>query len=151
MRIRIEGRDLPGRVCDAGGDFPGYRGIHVGVQRRDRPTEWLDLQPADATTVTWDLDCTAATVTDGRLDARGPYLQGGPGRRFIYLSWGELDDAGAFTMFRRAKLWLDGVDPDTARAAVDAGRLTARLGLTDSRGQPRCASVRPPHINWSAG
>jgi Family of unknown function (DUF5990) len=150
VRIRIEGYDLPGRDCDAGGDFPGYRNIHVGVQRRDRPTEWLDLQPGDAPAVAWDLDCREATVTGGALDARGPYLQGGPGRRFIYLSWGEVNESGGFTMFRRAKLWLDGVGADTAQAAVATGRLTARLGLTDTKGHPLCAAVRPPKVTWSA-
>jgi hypothetical protein len=150
VRIRIEGHDLPGRDCGAGGDFPGYRNIHVGVQRRDRPDEWLNLQPGDARTVTWDLDCPVAAVTDGALDIRGPYVQGGPGRRFIYLSWGEVDDAGSFAMFRRAKLWLDGVDPATAQTAVVTGKLTARLGLTDAKGHPLCATVRPPKVTWSA-
>ena len=100
--------------------------------------------------MTWDLDCTAAAVTDGLLDVRGPYIQGGPGRRFVYLAWGELDDAGTFTMFRRAKLWLDGVDAATAHDAVAGGRLTARLGLTDAAGRPLCATVRPPAIAWYA-
>lgn len=36
MRIRIEATDLPGRTCAAGSGFPGYTGIHVAVQRRDR-------------------------------------------------------------------------------------------------------------------
>ncbi len=148
MRVRIEGYDLPGRDCGAAGDFPGYRNIHVGVQRRDRPTEWLDLQPADASAVAWDLDCRDATVTGGALDLRGSHIQGGPGRRFIYLSWGEVDRAGTFTMFRRAKLWLDGVEPDTAQAALAAGRLTARLALTDTKGHPLCAAVRPPKVTW---
>jgi hypothetical protein len=150
VRIRIEGHDLPGRDCGAGDNFPGYRDIHVGVQRRDRPDEWLDLQPGDAPSVAWSLECTAATMLGDVLDARGPYLQGGPGRRFIYLSWGELGGGGAFTMFRRAKLWLDGVDPDTARRALATGKLTARLGLTDPKGHPLCATVRPPVVAWSA-
>jgi hypothetical protein len=150
VRIRIEGHSLPGRECGPGGDFPGYRNIHVGVQRRDRPDVWLDLQPGDARSVAWSLECTAATVAGGTLDARGPHIQGGPGRRFIYLSWGELDGDGTFTMFRRAKLRLDGVDAETAERAVATGRLTARLGLTDPKGHPLCATVRPPAVVWSA-
>ncbi|MFE9658275.1 DUF5990 family protein [Micromonospora sp. NPDC006431] len=150
MRIRIEGHDLPGRDCGGSDDFPGYRNIHVGVQRRERPTQWLDLQPGDAAAVRWDLDCTAATVTKGGLDVRGPYIQGGPGRRFIYLSWGEVDRTGTFTMFRRAKLWIDGVENSTAHAAISGGRLIARLGLTDAKGHPLCAAVRPPKVTWSA-
>ncbi len=54
-------------------------------------------------------------------------------------------------MFRRAKLMLDGVPPDVLRGAVASGVLVGRLGLTDEMGNPRCASVRPPLMAWSAG
>ncbi len=150
MRIRIKGHDLPGRDCGGSGDFPATANIHVGVQGRNRPNQWLDLQPGDALAVMWNLDCDAATVADGMLDVRGSHIQGGPGRRFIYLAWGEMDGSGTFRMFRRAKLWLDGVDAATAEAAIAAGTLTAQLGLTDAKGHPLCAAVRPPKVTWSA-
>src|SRR5918998_1360756 len=35
--------------------------------------------------------------------------------------------------------------------AVDQGLLVGRLGLTDHNGNPLCAAVRPPLIEWSAG
>ncbi|WP_420706631.1 DUF5990 family protein [Streptomyces sp. BoleA5] len=44
-----------------------------------------------------------------------------------------------------------GVDPGTLRAAVRSGTLLGRLGLTDVRGGPLCAAVRPPLVTWSAG
>lgn len=72
------------------------------------------------------------------------------GGRFVYLSWGTVDANGVFTMFRRAKLWLDGVAADILDEAVRGGLLVGRLGLTDDRGEPLCASVRPPLIAWSA-
>lgn len=87
MRIRIVGTQLPGRECGPGGDFPGYSNIHVAVQRRNRRDELLDPHPGD------------------------PYIQGPRGGRFIYLSWGTVDDAGRFTLFRRAKLMLEDVPP----------------------------------------
>jgi hypothetical protein len=150
MDIRIEGRDLPGRDCAAAPNFPGYRNIHVGVQRKDRPDELLEPHPGDAAAVTWTLD---ATLTDGPtgIDLRGRYIQGRPGARFVYLSWGAVDERGVFTMFRRAKLMFDAVDPEVLRAAGRSGRLVARLRLRDGRGQPLCAAVRPPDVQWSAG
>ncbi len=81
---------------------------------------------------------------------RGPQIHGSPRRRFIYLSWGDLDAAGSFTMFRRAKLWLDAVSDEVMTAAIDSETLVGRLGLTDSKGWPLCASVRPPQIEWCA-
>jgi hypothetical protein len=59
MRIRIEGRDLPGRSCAASDDFPGYHNVHVGVQPRNHRDELLDLQPGDAPCAVWTFDATA--------------------------------------------------------------------------------------------
>jgi hypothetical protein len=84
-------------------------------------------------------------------DIRGSQIHGTPLRRFIYLTWGVVDDSGAFTMFRRAKLWLDAVDLTLMTKAIDCGLLIGALGLKDAEGWPLCASVRPPHIHWSTG
>ncbi|MFG2982260.1 DUF5990 family protein [Streptomyces sp. NPDC048258] len=156
MQIRIEAFDLPGRTCAAGPGFPGYAGVHVAVPPRSPRGELLGLRPGDASAASWTLECTATPTPTG-FDFRGPHIQGRPGGRFIYLSWGTVDAAGAgagagtFSMFRRAKLMLDAVDPATADSAVRSGLLLARLGLTDAKGQPLCAAVRPPRVAWSAG
>ncbi|MBN6052168.1 hypothetical protein JYK22_09510 [Nonomuraea sp. RK-328] len=149
MLIRIEASDLPGRDCGQAPGFPGYRNIHVGVQRRERREELLGLCPADAPSAVWELEVTA-TRSEAGWDFRGPFVQGRPGGRFVYLAWGTVGDAGVFSMFRRAKLWLDGASAEVLDAAVSTGLLVARLGLTDSRSQPLCASVRPPLVEWSA-
>uniref|UniRef100_A0AAU2K1S4 DUF5990 family protein n=1 Tax=Streptomyces sp. NBC_00049 TaxID=2903617 RepID=A0AAU2K1S4_9ACTN len=155
MRIRIEAVDLPGATCPpaapADGSTPSYGNVHVAVQRRDRPGELLDPQPGDAATATWTLECTAAAPAAPAAgpDVKGPYVQGRPGGRFVYLSWGEVDGSGAFTMFRRAKLMLDAVPVDVLETAARGGVLVGRLGLTDARGEPLCARVVPPRISWT--
>jgi hypothetical protein len=78
VRIRIEGRDLPGRT------FGEHENVHVAVPRRNRPKELLDMQPGDAGSVSWSFD---GEWKNGEIV--GPYEQGGPGGRFIYLSWGD--------------------------------------------------------------
>ena len=150
MQIRIEGTDLPGSSCGPSPDVPrGYRNIHVGVQRRNRREELLSLVPADAATASWTLDC--AVDIDGEApDVTGPYIQGRPSERFIYLSWVTVDDANNATLFRRAKLWLDdGVPREILTRAARHGQLVGRLRLTDVKGNPLCAAVRPPLIEWS--
>ena len=145
MDIRIVGVELPGRTC--ADPRPGgleYENVHVGVQRRK---DVVDLVPGDAPDAEWNL--TVDTVTkDGALDQRGPFVHGKRGDRFLYLSWGTVDDADHFEMFRRAKLMFGDIPPEFV--APDAA-LTATVTLTDGRGGPLCARVRPPAIAWRAG
>jgi Family of unknown function (DUF5990) len=150
MQIRIEGRDLPGRECRPSPDAPGgYHNVHLGLQRRNQRDALLGLLPGDAASATWTLDCVAVPTPTG-VDLKGPYIQGPPGGRFIYLSWGTVDDDDTFTLFRRAKLLLDAIPPAALDNAIREGLLVGRLSLTDGKGHPVCAAVRPPRIEWSA-
>ncbi|MFS8198011.1 DUF5990 family protein [Streptomyces sp. CWNU-52B] len=152
MRIRVEAVDLPGLTHPAptgGGRAPAPGRLHVAVQRRDRPGELLEPHSGDARSATWTLECTA-TVTPAGTEVKGPYVQDRLGRRFVYLSWGTVDEAGLFTMFRRAKLMLDMVPAEVLAQAAREGLLVARLGLTDAQGGPLCARVEPPHVTWTA-
>jgi hypothetical protein len=45
---------------------------------------------------------------------------------------------------------LDGIPPEVLDAAIQGGHLLGRLRLTDQRGNPLCAAVRPPLITWTA-
>jgi hypothetical protein len=149
MRIRIEGVDLPG--AGPGPDLAGgLRNVHVAVQRRGKRDELLGLVRGNAPSVTWTMDCVVTPAPDGRADVKGPYIQGPSGGRFIYLNWGDVSGQGEFLLLRRAKLCLDAVPADVLADAMQAGVLVGRLGLTDSKGGPLCASVRPPLIQWSA-
>jgi hypothetical protein len=146
VRIRIVGTDLPGRDCPPGHNFPGYSNVHVGMQTKRRPPELLDLQPGDADEVNWTIDCEV-----NGSDIRGPYIQGRPGERFIYLNWGSVDGDGQMEMFRRAKLMLADVPQAVLGKAATKGVLVGRLRLSDAKGEPLCAAVRPPAIEWSVG
>jgi hypothetical protein len=150
VTLVIEGFDLPGRACPGGPDFPGYGNVHVGVQRKDKPGELLDVQPGDAPAVSWRLPCEAIEE-DGVLTLRGRYIQNRLGGRFVYLSWVDVDADGVPRMFRRAKLLLSRVTPEVMAAAVDGGVLVARVRMTDQKGNPACAGMQGPNLVWSAG
>lgn len=142
LRIRIEGVSLPGRT------FCEHGHVHVAVQCR---SDAADPVPGDAAEAVFEFDVDVLAGDDGGWDFRGPYVHGKRGERFLYLTWGDLPPGGAFAMFRRAKLHLSCLDPELVAAAAEpAHRLVARLSLTDARGGPRCASLRPPAITWSA-
>jgi Family of unknown function (DUF5990) len=148
--IRIEGTDLPGRTCGPGPDDPdGHHNIHVAVQGRKGQQDLLGLVPADAVSATWQLDCDILSPPPA-TDIRGPQVHGSPQKRFIYITWGVVDQPEGFRMFRRAKLWLDAVPADVMAAASERGVLIGRLGLSDEQGWPLCAAVRPPRIQWTA-
>src|ERR1700722_11953743 len=145
--IRFEAHALPGRFCGPSPERPeGHDGIEVGVQRKNKPGELMGQVSADAESVTWELDATR--VTSDIADFRGPYISGPPGGRFIYLSWGVVEEPGSFEMFRRAKIMFDGIPAEGMAAAQTSGVLVGQLGLTDPKGNPTCAAVRPPLIEW---
>lgn len=150
MLIRLQGSQLPGRECGPGPGYPdGHHNIHVAVQGRKGQHDLVGLAPGDAKTVAFELHCDVVTPPP-HPDLRGPQIHGAPGKRFVYITWGVVDAAGAFTMFRRAKLMLDAVPDNVMTTAIERGVLVGRLGLSDDHGRPLCAAVRPPRIQWSA-
>ena len=146
MRIRIRGRNLPGRTFVSDGEV--LHNVHVGVQERKDP---VGLVPGDAPSAAWDVEVGLKVDAHGDLDFRGPAVQGRPGERFLYLTWGDVGTDGSFAMFRRAKLMLGAIDPVVVRDAEDSGRpLLADIDLSDECGGPRCAQVHPPALTWRA-
>ena len=97
----------------------------------------------DAETTSWAIPIEVV-AREGELDFRGAAVQGRPGARFVYLTWGDVDEVGSFTMFRRAKLMLADLEPfvtgDTGQTIV------ATVDLTDECGGPRCARLRAPAL-----
>ena len=140
LPMRIVGRKLPGL------HFGDHDAVHVGIQRR---TQVVDLMPGDANLDVFSFTIDA-TVADGAApDFRGPFVHGRRGERFLYLCWGQVAAGGDFEMFRRAKLHLSVLGADEVANALATGAvLEATLDLTDARGGPLCASVRPPKIAW---
>jgi hypothetical protein len=139
VRVRILGVQPPGTTCGP------YSGVRVGLQVGKDAVGVVDADRDAA----WE-----AAITVGRdergLCWRGPALHGPRDERFFYLVWlGRLDGAPE-AMFRRAKLQLDGIPEAVLAEALPTGALVATVPLTDGRGMPRCASVRPPLLTWAA-
>ena len=147
LLVDIEGTDLPGRRCHPNSQGEGYENIHVYLGRRNAPR---DLVPGDAPSAAWHLDVSIRPDGAGGFDFGGPLVHGKRGERFLALWWGTVASDGTFTLFRGAKLRFADIEQVTLQEAMQPGkRLVGRLGLTDAKGNPRCASVRPPVIQWS--
>jgi hypothetical protein len=124
-----------------------YENIHVGLGRGD---SLIDLVPGDAPSARWQIEVRTRVRDEGDIDFGGPLIKGKRGERFLYLSWGTVADDGTFTLFRAAKLHLSAIESSVLQAAMlPEQRLVGSLGLTDRKGHPLCASVRPPAIIWS--
>lgn len=140
ITIVVRSWRLPGRT------FAAYGDVEVGVQVGK---ETRDPRPGDADSVEWRVEAKVARDAAGHPVLRGPAIHGKGDERFLYLVWQARGPKGP-EMFRRAKLQLDAVPPAMIEAALRAtGEIIAELELTDAKGGPRCASVRPPAIRWS--
>ena len=147
LEVQIRGSDLPGRRCGPSPDGRMYDDIHVGLARRG---DTVELRPGDAPSVCWTFQVTIKRQHDGQLDFTGPYVHGARGQRSLGFRWGTLAADDTFDVFRAGKLRFADIDPTLLERAVSTGsRLVADLGLTDPRGDPVCASVRPPAVSWS--
>lgn len=142
LPVEIRGADLPGRRCGPNRDGEMYENVHVAMGRGDA---MIGLMPGDAPSARWQIEVTVRVGDEGDLDFGGSLVKGTRGARFLYLSWGTVDPGGTFTLFRAAKLWLSDIPPSVLQEALGPDRrLVGSLGLTDCKGHPRCASVRPP-------
>jgi hypothetical protein len=147
VHVVIDGRDLPGRRCGPDPDGIWYDNVHVGLARGQ---ETVDLEPGDSDHAKWSFDIDLRETDTGAFDFGGPFVLGPRGERHLGLRWlRELDDGG-WDVFRGAKFRLFEMPDELFEAAARPGRrLVARLGLTDEDGWPRCATVRPPIIEWT--
>jgi hypothetical protein len=158
MIVVIEGSDLPGLRRRPDPNGRGHENVHVGLCKQGwrelpvvegRPWGVTDLVAGNARAARWQFEVVVRKGVGG-IDFAGPFVRGKRGDRHTGLAWGELPGDDTFRLFRGAKLRLDAIDPDVIRDAATPGRcLVGRLALTDAKGNPRCASVRPPDIVWS--
>ena len=148
LQVDIEGTNLPGRRCRPNCQGDGYENIHVYLGRRNEPK---DLVAGDASAATWHIEVAVKPDGAGGFDFGGPLVLGKRGERYLALWWGTVTDGGTFTLFRGAKMRFGDIERATMHEALQPGkRLVGRLGLTDAKGNPRCASVDPPDIQWLA-
>ncbi|MGE5290201.1 MAG: DUF5990 family protein [Micromonosporaceae bacterium] len=161
MTVVIEGFDPPGLTCKPEPDGSGHQNVHVALYSRakDRPAlvivpsgPWLATEPVpgDSPSARWEFPVTVRRGTEG-FDFGGPFVRGDRTDRHIGLAWGDVPRDGTLRLFRGAKLRFADIDPGLIEEAMRPGRrLFARVRLTDAKGNPVCARVRPPGVVWSA-
>ena len=160
LMVVIEGFDLPGRSFRPEPGGPGYDHVHVALSSHskdrpglivpDRPGQAAEPVSGDARSARWEVAVVIRRGEDG-IDFGGPFVRGDRTDRSIGLAWGDVPGDGTFRLFRGIKLRLADIDPGLIEDAMrPGGRLVARVRLTDAKGNPICARLRPPYITWSA-
>src|SRR5215472_2424925 len=165
MTVVIEGTELPGRSCRPEPDGTVHRNIHVALATTAKGIAegqpWLTVPlkpglaaepfPGDAKETRWQVTVTVRGSADDGYDFTGPSVGGDRTDRNLGLVWGDVPGDGTLQLFRGAKLRLVDVPSDLIAHAMRPGHaLIARVRLTDDRGNPVCARLRPSHLTWSA-
>ena len=88
------------------------------------------------------------SLADGRPRLLGPYVQGPPLQRFVYIRIGTYAGDAASPWGRRAKVPLTGIDWPLIEALEPGQRLEARYAGRGPKGDPSCASVRLLPPGW---
>ena len=143
LTIHLKCEHLPGAsFCDP---FGRPMQVSLAIQKGKEPEATV---LANMKEVTFVAEVRVKDQPEGSLDFAGPYIHGKLGERFIYLTWGDTTH-GRFEMFRRAKIQLNQVPDAKVRKHLKSGRpIVAELRLTDAKGGPLCATVKPPYIRW---
>ena len=140
-------------------DFPcaalsPYAHLRLGIQERDEVRQDVACTPcpADGTRFRFSLEAVVDSASGSPPWAgstlRGGYAHGPRDARFIYLCWGVWGEGG-WQHYRRAKVPLSGLAPAAIERAMSAGRpIRARIRMSDARGEPVAATLKPEQVLW---
>jgi hypothetical protein len=129
-----------------GARFMDRSAVRLGIQKN---REVVDDIPGDSNSVVFIASLRVVRLKEGGNDFRGPYVFGNRGDRFLYLCWGERKN-GKWEGFRRAKIKLAYAPTEVWEQAINAGcTVVGQLELTDAKGGPKCASLKPGEVMWS--
>lgn len=125
--------------------FEGRESIFLGIQHKK---DILEETPATVEEKVFKVQIKLSTGKNGQPNFTGPYVFGKTGDKFLYLVWFIKTGMGN-EGFRRAKIKLQDLSWEQIRKAIaQQGPIRARITLTDAKGGPICASVKPPFIEW---
>lgn len=120
--------------------------VRLGIQKAK---EVIEDMPAQGEELLFSVVVRVKPLApEGAVDFSGPFVQGRAGERFLYLCWGERQGQ-QWESFRRAKVLFRLLAPSLLTAALaNAKPIHAIIDMTNSRGNPICATVPEASIQW---
>jgi Family of unknown function (DUF5990) len=120
-------------------------GVRFAVQRGK--ADLLEPRSVSAEAIVFEF---AIRVRDDRPDGRpnflGPFSQGPPSARFVYVNSGMVGEPRSWT--RRAKVPLAGITAAMIANATDGSVIEAKIAGTARDGGPACATVPLLEEGW---
>ena len=111
-----------------------------------------DLTPPTKTTknaITFEFPVRVGERPDGQPNFLGPYTQGPPTGRFVYINSGTYAGQTGTQWARRAKVPLGGISQKLIdRAVRDSVPLEIEIAGTGGDGGPSCGTIRFPESAW---
>lgn len=125
-------------------------GVAIALQRGSGNNFGL-IGPVGATAavLVFELDIIVdGNTAEGGPRLLGPFVQGPPSARFVYLNIGTMAGQIDSPWQRRAKVPLGGITRRAIDALAPGQRLTAHIASRDRHGAPACATVPVPAPGW---
>ena len=140
IAIEIICTSLPGIQWDDRGP------VSLGIQKGD---DLLEPSPANLERIVFRPDFRVRRHADGSANFLGPFAHGPRSERFIYLVWAIMNGSTPVAGLGRVKIHLNHIKwADVESAASRKKPLKATLELTNAKGKPVFASVRPDAAKW---
>ncbi len=140
VKIQIFCQNLPGS------QFEERTSVRLGIQKG---TVVIEDVAGDRQSASFIVPLTVSTNSKtGKPNFLGPFAQGTPDERFIYLCWGERHN-GTWDGFRRAKIHLSHLSYEAIDKAMESGQaIKVVVNMTNDKGGPLCASIKGDKIKW---
>jgi hypothetical protein len=138
--IEIVCTNLPGE------EWGGHNPLHLGIQKDD---QIIETASAGSKRVVFRPVLRARSNIDGSANFIGAFAHGSRTERFIYLVWAIVHGKLPVRMVGRIKLHLNHIKwASVKNAAGKKQPIRVTLALTDTKGKPVMASVRPNAAKW---
>lgn len=127
-------------------------GLDFALQRgqADKATLQAPVRSSSAS-LAFEFEVTVdGSLADGRPRLLGPFVQGPPDARFVYLAVGRRAGQAESPWDGRIKVPLGGLGRDQIEKLPPQGRLVARIAGRSPKGGPALASVPLLQPGWSA-
>ncbi|HEX6163101.1 MAG TPA: DUF5990 family protein [Vicinamibacterales bacterium] len=116
------------------------RGVVFRLQRGR--SELVPPSKESGSALTFDFTLRVESGADGQLRLLGPFAQGPPAKRFVYVNSGKQAGQAESCWDRRAKVQLGSVDASLIEQATTSGAvIEAQIAGTGRDGGPACATV----------